>query len=278
MQFNDLERKFFEKILNAELDVPVHATLEYEGQEFEIIIVPKVTEQGDFTLKYYNATPYVPEPEVHESGVSTRSWPLKQAFGSHPKLEQAWRNGDTVTVEMRRSPLPIEPDTSLVLTTQVLYAGVQHRGELRLYENQLALQKSSLKRAEFSVVDFPEFESPYRSWESIAGIGAQEHKILRSLADKLEGDAKICVISSPHQVILDDGNEWSIKLTRDEQQTRDLIGHTGLIEKADETEFDVDELCEIMEGLKYFFAFVAGTYCLPYICHRIRFTKLANLG
>ena len=51
MQFNDLVRKFFEQILNAELDVPVHATLLYEDETFEVILVPELTEEGEFTLK-----------------------------------------------------------------------------------------------------------------------------------------------------------------------------------------------------------------------------------
>ena len=42
-----------------------------------------------------------------------------------------------------------------------------------------------------------------------------------------------------------------------------MFGHTGLIEKADGEEYDIRELSGLLEGLKYFFAFVAGAYCLP---------------
>ena len=126
-----------------------------------------------------------------------------------------------------------------------------------------ALQGSSLKRAEFSIVEFPEFVSPNRSWESVAGIGTAEREVLRSLASRLGDDAKISIRSSAHHVVLDNGNGWNIKLTRDEQQTRDMIGHTGLIEREEGGEFGTDELGELMEGLKYFFAFATGIYCYP---------------
>ena len=73
MQFNDLVRKFFEQILNAELDVPVHATLLYEDETFEVILVPELTEEGEFTLKYYNAPAYHPETRCDESGKGTKT-------------------------------------------------------------------------------------------------------------------------------------------------------------------------------------------------------------
>ena len=73
MQFNDLERKFFEQILNAELDVPVHATLHYEDELFEVILVPELTGEGEFTLKYYNAPAYDPETRFDESGRGTKT-------------------------------------------------------------------------------------------------------------------------------------------------------------------------------------------------------------
>ena len=112
MQFNDLVRKFFEQILNAELDVPVHATLLYEDETFEVILVPELTEEGEFTLKYYNAPAYHPETRCAESGKGTKRWSMSQAFGSHPMLERAWLNSDPVAVQMRPSPLAFKPGPS----------------------------------------------------------------------------------------------------------------------------------------------------------------------
>ena len=46
MNLNDLENKFFGRILNAELDVPVHSTLEYGENTFGIIVVPEISSKG----------------------------------------------------------------------------------------------------------------------------------------------------------------------------------------------------------------------------------------
>ena len=240
----NLERKFFEQVLKAELDVPVHATLHYEDETFEVILVPELTEEGDFMLKYYNAPAYVPEAEFDESGAGTRRWSNDEAFGLHPTLKRAWLSSDPVSVQMHPSLLPSEADSSPTLGAAVMYAGLQHRGELGLHENRVTLQGVPLKRAELSIVDLPEFKSPGRRRKSVAGIGTQEQP-------------------SAHYAVLDSGGGWSIKLTRDEQQTRDTIAHTGMIEKGDGGEYGTHELAELLERLKYFFAFVAGMYCHP---------------
>ena len=132
-----------------------------------------------------------------------------------------------------------------------------------LHENRVELRGALLKRAELSIVEFPEFVSPNRSWESITGLGTAERESLRCVARRLGDDAKISIQPPAHHVVLDSSNGWNIKLTRDEQQTRDMIGHTGLIERNDGAEFGTDELGELMQGLKYFFAFTTGTYCFP---------------
>ena len=262
MQFNELERKFFEQVLKAELDVPVHATLHYEDETFEVILVPELTGEGEFTLKYYNAPAYVPETEFDESGVGTRRWSNDEAFGLHPTLKRAWLSSDPVSVQMHPSLLPSEADSSPTLGAAVMYAGLDHRGVLGLHENRVTLQGAPLKKAELSIVDLPEFKSPGRRWKSVAGIGTQEREVLRSLASRLGDDAKISIEPSAHCAVLD-SDGWTIKLTRDEQQTRDTIAHTGMIEKGDGGEYGTHELAELLEGLKYFFAFVAGMYCHP---------------
>ena len=242
---------------------PWHATLHYEDETFEVILVPELTGEGEFTLKYYNAPAYDPETRFDESGRGTKRWSMSQAFGSHPKLEQAWLNSDPVDVQLHSSQLPLKRRLSPTLVTTILYAGIQNRGILGLHENRVELRGTLLKRAELSIVEFPAFVSLNRSWNAIAGLGTEERESLRSLARRLGDDAKISIQSPAHHVVLDSGDGWNIKLTRDGQQTRDMIGHTGLIERDDGAEFGTDELGELMEGLKYFFAFATGTYCFP---------------
>ena len=260
MKFNRLESVFFERIFNAELGVPVPAILEYEGDTFDVILVPGLNEEGDFILRYYNAPTYEPETQSNEASVGTKTWTIRQAFGSNPSLERAWLSGGTLTAQMNPSPFPLRPGPPPKLSTTVLDAGVHNSGALALDRNQVTLRGAPLKKAEFSIVEFPEFVSPNRTWGSIAGLDTE---VLKSQASRLEDEATISIRPSPHHAILDSGNGWNIKLARDEQQTRDMVGHTGLIEKTDSEEFGTDELGEVLEGLKYFFAFAVGAYCHP---------------
>ena len=68
MELSSLETKLFKEILNAELDVPVRATLKYENNSLEMIVVPEITPSGHFRLKYYNAPAADPECNPIEGG------------------------------------------------------------------------------------------------------------------------------------------------------------------------------------------------------------------
>ena len=50
MQFNGLESLFFDRILQAELDVPINAVLSVGGETIEMVIVPKIDGRGRFIL------------------------------------------------------------------------------------------------------------------------------------------------------------------------------------------------------------------------------------
>ena len=228
MKLNRLESKFFDDILKTELDVPVHATLEYGETVLDVVVVPEINDQGHFLLKYFNASPYEPKPD--ENKVFTLD--MREFFGMHPSLEQAWRDRDSVTVQLKtvpRSPRPRYNADQPKMAARVYQAGTHNRGELILDENQVVVQDSLLRRAEFCVVNLP-----------------------------------IMQISSPseREVFLESGG-WRIVLTVDEEPTRDLVGWTGLIEKSDGSEYKVRELDDVLQGLNYFFAFVAGVYRSP---------------
>ena len=263
MNLNNLESKFFNSVLVAELNVPVHSTLKYGEDAFDIIVVPGIAPHGYFKLEYYNAPQYDPETQFDENGIGTKSWSGSEIFGTHPSLERAWLSSDLVTLQLHTSRMPLQPVASPELGAKVLYAGDQHRGTLALYRNQVTKQDSPLKRAEFCIVDFPDFITPEKQWRSIAGIGIPERAKLQSVASGLEGDATVKIHPSPHQIVLDSEDGWNITLTKDEQQTRGLVSHTGLVAKSDGGEYKPDELGNILEGLKYFVAFTTGVYCHP---------------
>ena len=181
MQLNKLERKFFTQILNAELNVPVHATLCYADEVFEVILEPELSVEGEFKLRYYNAPAYVPETKCNESGIGTKRYSMSEAFGLHPLLERAWLNGHSVTARMRPSLVPAKPSTSPKLNTKVLYAASGNRGELGLEQNEITLRPSLLKSTEFSLVGFPKFELPSANLDFITEISDPEREVLRNV-------------------------------------------------------------------------------------------------
>ncbi len=224
MKLNRLESKFFDDILKTELDVPVHATLEYRETVLDVVVVPEINDQGHFLLKYFNASPYEPKSELNN----------KYLFGLHPLLDQAWRDRDSVTLQLKTAPhfpRPLYNAEQPQLNARVYQAGTHNRGELVLDENQVVVQDSLLRRAEFCVVNLP-----------------------------------IMQISSPseREVFFESG-DWRIVLTVDEEPTRDFVGWTGLIEKSDGSEYEISDLDDVLQGLNYFFAFVAGVYRSPTI-------------
>ena len=263
MQLNELERKFFAQILNAELDIPLHATLKYEDDVFEVILVPELTGEGEFRLRYFNASAYVPQTQFNESGIGTKRWSMREAAGLHPSLERAWLSSDRVTAQMRPSPVPMDPVAPPELSVRVIYAASGNRGELGLERNEVALRPSLLRSAEFSLVGFPRFELPSAHLATVTEISDPEREVLRNLGSRLEGRYRLDLTPFPQRVVLDSGDGWIVKLTRDQEETRDMLGHTGLIGKAADEEFDTCELGNLLEGLKYFLAYVAGAYCHP---------------
>ena len=237
MKLNRLESKFFDDILKTELDVPVHATLEYGETVLDIIVVPEINDQGHFLLKYFNASPYEPKPDTSE--VATLS--MREFFGVHPSLEQAWRDRDSVTVQLKTAPglpRPFYNAEQPQLNARVYQAGTHNRGELVLDEDGVVVQESLLKWAEFCVVDLPEMNMPVR-------LEKNPVKIITERDIVFEND------------------KWRIVLTADKELTRDLISWTGLIEKSDGNEYEIEELDDVLQGLQYFFAFVAGVYRFP---------------
>ena len=70
MNLNDLENKFFGRILNAELDVPVHSTLEYGENRFGIIVVPEISSKvsrAARTVGYNSFMPSYPHIEQYRT-------------------------------------------------------------------------------------------------------------------------------------------------------------------------------------------------------------------
>ena len=212
---------------------PVPATLSFGNHTFEVIIVPEITRDGYFILKYFNAPAHDPEPETGEGGVGVVTYSPFEANGQHPLFRKAWLESEPVTVQLRpttslldrmRSQSKVRPN----LDARVQFADTGHKGRLRLKKNQVTVQESKLKRAEFCIMGFPDY------------------------------------VNLPDSCLaLDTEDVWRVTLTKDKDHTRDHTSHTGTVERSDGSEFESGELEEILQGLKYFFAFTAGSWCLP---------------
>ena len=192
-----------------------------------------------------------PETQFDENGIGTKSWSDSEIFGTHPSLERAWLRSDLVNLKIHTSQMPLQPQASPQLRARVLHAEDRHRGTLVLYKSQVIVQDSPLKRAELCLVDFPDFITPERQWRSIAGIGTSEREKLQSVASELGGDATVKIRPSPHRIVLDSGDGWNIALTKDKQQTRGLICHTGLVTRSDDGEYPTDALDDVLDGLNW---------------------------
>ena len=263
MKLNKLETTFFKEIINAELDVPVHATLKYEGTTFEIIVVPEIAPKGYFRLKYYNAPAYDPESKDGDDSIPYKSFTMDELFGTHPLLNELCQNRAQVELQLKPSPAPIQPRSNPTLDARILYAADGNRGVLVLNRNQVVLNNSPIKKAEFSISNLSDFRTPEKQWSSIDGIGETEHQALQSVADKLGDDAKLTVSPSRHYVVLNTGDGWQITLTKDERSDNAVVSHTGSVERSNGGDFGTEELSDVLEGLHYFFAFTMGNYCFP---------------
>ena len=263
MELSSLETKFFREILNAELDVPVKATLSYEGNSLEMIVVPEITPSGYLELQYYNAPSAEPESSPIGRDTLVKSWQLEEDLGRNPLIQEVWRKEHAVSLQLHTSSLPFQPRENPLLAVKVLHAGLEHRGILGLDKNQVNVRNSKIAKIKFSLVGFPDFVSPERQRDSVSGIDISHLQTLRSLAERLGGGATLTLNTASHSVILECDDGWKITIDKDKTLTRGSVSHIGLIEKNDGTEYDADEVGDLLHALNYFLAFAAGSYCHP---------------
>ena len=253
MRLNRLENKLFEDLLRAELDVPFNATVSIGGNDFDLVLEPAIDSRGYFAFNYFNAT--------SETGDFKREVDLGVVLGIHPELYRAWTSRADVTIRYRTNSLLFSSATTTELPARVGRVNPKNRGRLLIRQNIVKRGNSRLNRAEFCIVDFPDFRTPGRQLESVKNVILTKREDLQGIASDLGDDARITVSPTPHQVVLCSDDGWKIAITKDDQETRGMVSHTGLIEKSGSDDFSEEELHAVLESLKYFFAFAAGTYC-----------------
>ena len=263
LKLNRLETKFFDRIVDAELDVPVNGTLVYQGESLEVIVVPKIAPESYFRFEYYNAPSHVPNPTLGPDGARRFRLSTKELLGMHPLLEDAWQKQAVVKMELKRSRPPTLHSSNTTLDVRVLYADTGNRGELVLDSGAATFSGSRLRKAEFSTSGFADFRTPEKQWASIDGIVSHPGRLLQSAADKLGDGARLNLSPVSHNITLDTDDGWRITLTKDADSEGNSVSHTGVVVQLDGSDFGVVQFNEVLEGLRYFFAFTMAEYCWP---------------
>ena len=262
MDLSSLEATFFREILNAELDVPVKATLKYGNDSLEMIVLPQITPSGHFELKYYNAPAAESEGDFNQSDALGKNWGLEEDFGRHPLLQKARSDDGTVSLQLQTSPMPLQHKYNPHLFARVLHAGMEHRGSLALNHSQVVLQESLLTRAKFKLVGFPDFLPLEQQSEPDT---KSDDSTLQHLKTAIEGFPRGVRLNlfRARSIVLASDDGWKVSVEKDQTSTRSSVSHTGLIERSNGAAFSSDDLSTLLRGLNYFFAFAACSYCQP---------------
>ena len=250
--------------MKAELDVPVNAVLRFDDDEFPLTIIPQVSADGYFELRYFGAPAYKPELEGGQ-----QSWSSSEILGVHPQLRRLWIDGSTVhlTFEDRPAPIAIQADLSGPdMEAKVILADSHHRGILSIKNNQIVVRESTLRNAKFSLVDFPRIRHPAKqSWlGQLFSEGEYEsfQNRIKVVSELLPENKAIVQVIPQESTVLKTDAGWTITLTKDDEDTRGSISYSGLITR-DEREFSAKELSHLLEGLTYFLSFTACAYRHP---------------
>ncbi|MCY4577916.1 MAG: hypothetical protein OXD31_02610 [Chloroflexi bacterium] len=253
MKLNRLENRLFENLLRAELDVPFRATVSVGRDDVDLVLEPSIDSHGYFGFDYFNA--------INDMKDLTGKQGLRLLVGIHPELDRAWKTQEDVTIQYRVHSPPFHQQTTVKLPAKVEYVTSGNRGRLHLEKNIVRRGNTGLNSADFCIVDFPDFRTPGKQMKSVEKVIGSRKEELSEIADDLGDDASINVKPAPHHVVLYSDDGWKITITRDDEETRGLVSHTGQIERYNNDDFSENELLDILELLKYFLAFAAGTYC-----------------
>ena len=265
IQLNELERKFFSGVLCAEPEVPLRAHLQVNDTAFPVTIIPHISQDDYFELRYFGAPPY--QPTVDSKGIKT--WVDNEMFGVHPELEQAWKNRDVLRLRLLERPSPfvlLHNVPELDIDVRVLLADNNHQGRLAIHENQISIQGSTISRAEISLVDFPKIVYGTTQW--LRNLVAKKEfdafqNDLQSAVERVDDDNFSVHTKYQNKTQLTTNDGWEVTLTEDEEQTRDSNSYTGIVTRQNRDEFDCPQLRDLLKGLTLFFSFASCAYRFP---------------
>ena len=186
MELNTLENAFFDDILNAEIGVPIPATLHYGQNSCPLIIVPEIAPEGYFRMRYNNAPASDGRRSRAPDGTEIQEFIGDELFGANREFQQASRERATVGLQLHPAPLPMQQSLNPLLNARILYAGPENKGELVLVDNQARLADMPLKRAEFSISGFHDFVMPQSGLEGFSVLTQEDHETLNEIQGRLE--------------------------------------------------------------------------------------------
>ena len=252
MDLNDIESAFFERLFPVEMDVPINAILHSVGASIEMVVTPRIDQNGRFLLEYANAAPHVPEAKN-----DWFQWG-DDAFGTHPVLEQAWMNHNLCSLTLRRSVMLCPTQAEWTIDVEVTHPDNNFRGRLALARNRVKLEDTPIHETRFSVSDFPDCMFPGPRF-----LAPPVDAVRKALENLLPPGSAVNIQLPPREIILESGDGWIMKLTKEDSLSRGLTNHTGVITRSGGKGYSIDDLQKALEGLTLFLAFVRGDYCHP---------------
>ena len=266
MQLNEIEEKFFSEVIRAELETPIRANLKVNDDEFSVMVIPRISQDGYFEISYFGTPQYKPSDE---NGQVTLEG--DEIFGVHPVLREAWSKQDAVELELEERPHPfvlLHNTTGPNISARVLIAERDHKGRLGISENEVLLKKSNLRRAEFSLVDIPEIVYGGANWwRNLVAKGQEEidafQNELQSAVARVDDDDFSIHTRYQNTTNLHTEDGWTVTLKEDDERTRGCASYSGTVQKKDESEFGVQELHHLLDGMVHFFSFASCAYRHP---------------
>ena len=259
MELNRIEQRFFADILQTDLDAPVMANLRVNNEEFPVTVIPQISQNSHFEMRYFGTPAHIPE-----SKDGTKTWSDGHIFGVHPTLEDAWDNQEDVELELADRPQPVAPFQTISgpnVHAKVLIVEPGHTGRLTIHKNQVKREESPLKKVVFSLVDFSDFKR-IENLPEIMTRHANVQESIDTIRNEFPDATEVKIVRPPH-ITLHAGQEWVISVTEDAEQTRNHLSHSGHISKPAEEEFEIGEMDDLLTGLSSFFAFVSCAYRHP---------------
>ena len=213
---------FFKNIIPASLEEPIHASLELQDgpESITAIVIPRL--DGGLMMDFYDAMN------------------ASSDLSGYGRLQRAGREMRPVIVRFRNDRV-VEGLVTKLGGTAFSGNGVERpaKGRLVATQNRFKLLPSQLKHARFCIEDFPMFRGasatyPHTTGDYISMLGRSEI----------------------------DADGWQIIITESAEADKDELGitHTGEITRINGSDFSVDDLNHLRDGLTQFLSFITGVY------------------